>query len=145
MVIGSYEVWELDPLSGKVKRKADMPIVTHDEWTNDNGPNNLLRINGAGAPRSAHIEVIKEVGWFSVNDTPHSRNYGEDYDLVLRISERYRIGRVWEPIYEVIRHPGGTDHSIDQATRNRNDDAKDSMRLEALHRRQEINRDAAES
>jgi hypothetical protein len=67
------------------------------------------------------------------------RNYGEDYDLVLRISERFTIGRVWDPIYEVIRHSGGTDHSIDQATVDRNDNAKDHMRLEALHRRQALN------
>ena len=84
---------------------------------------------------ASRTKVIREVGWFGVNDTPQSRNYGEDYDLVLRISERYTIGRVWEPIYEVIRHAGGTDHAIDQATIDRNDDAKDNMRLEALRRR----------
>jgi hypothetical protein len=80
-----------------------------------------------------------------VNDTDSCRNYGEDYDLVLRISERYTIGRVWDPIYEVIRHSGGTDHAIDQATIDRNDSAKDHMRLEALRRRRVINRQAAKS
>ena len=84
-------------------------------------------------------------GWFGVNDTNSCRNYGEDYDLVLRISERYTIGRVWDPIYEVIRHSGGTDHAIDQATIDRNDAAKDHMRLEALHRRRVINRQGAKS
>jgi hypothetical protein len=39
------------------------------------------------------------------------------------------------PIYEVIRHAGGTDHAIDQITIDRNDNAKDWMRLEALQRR----------
>lgn len=140
MVIGSYEVWTLDAASGALRRNEEIPVVTHDEWTPDNGRNNLLRINGAGAPRAAHIRVIAECGWFGVNDTPQSRNYGEDYDLVLRISERYTIGRVWDPIYEVIRHAGGTDHAIDQATVDRNDNAKDHMRLEALHRRRELNR-----
>jgi glycosyltransferase involved in cell wall biosynthesis len=140
MVIGSYEVWTLDERTGELHRNEEIPVVTHDEWTADNGRNNLLRINGAGAPRAAHIKVIKETGWFGVNDTPSCRNYGEDYDLVLRISERYTIGRVWEPIYEVIRHSGGTDHAIDQATIDRNDDAKDHMRLEALHRRRALNR-----
>ena len=142
MVIGSYEVWTLDEQTGTLHRNAEIPVVTHDEWTADNGRNNLLRINGAGAPRAAHIKVIREVGWFGVNDTPSCRNYGEDYDLVLRISERYTIGRVWEPIYEVIRHAGGTDHAIDQATIDRNDDAKDYMRLEALRRRRALNRTA---
>lgn len=138
MVVGSYEVWTLQD-DGALKRNEEIPVVTHDEWTADNGRNNLLRINGAGAPRSAHIKVIAEMGWFGVNDTPQCRNYGEDYDLVLRTSEQYTIGRVWEPIYEVIRHKGGTDHSIDQVTIDRNDNAKDAMRLEALHRRRRAN------
>ena len=139
MVIGSYEVWELDAQSGALLRVSNLPAVTHGEWTAENGPNNLLRVNGAGAPRAAHIKAIKEVGWFGVNDTPSARNYGEDYDLVLRFSERYRIGRVWQAIYEVVRHAGGTDHVIDQATIARNDDAKDEMRLAALRRRQKLN------
>ena len=140
MVIGSYEVWNLDEKSGELSRNNDIPVVTHDEWTADNGRNNLLRINGAGAPRSAHIKAIADAGWFGVNDDPSCRNYGEDYDLVLRMSEKYTIGRVWDPIYEVIRHSGGTDHSIDQVTIDRNDDAKDYMRLEALHRRMKLNK-----
>ncbi len=139
MVVGSYEVWTLDEKSDTLSRNEDIPVVTHDEWTADNGRNNLLRINGAGAPRAAHIKVIAEAGWFGVNDTPQCRNYGEDYDLVLRISERYTIGRVWDPIYEVIRHAGGTDHAIDEATIARNDNAKDAMRIEALERRRALN------
>lgn len=139
MVIGSYEVWTLDERSGEITRNADIPVVTHAEWTAENGRNNLLRINGAGAPRAAHIKVIREVGWFGLNDTPHCRNYGEDYDLVLRISERYTIGRVWEPIYDVIRHAGGTDHAIDAVTIDRNNEAKDHMRLAAVQRRRALN------
>jgi glycosyltransferase involved in cell wall biosynthesis len=139
MVVGSYEVWDLDAKTGELSRNAKIPVVTHDEWTAENGRNNLLRINGAGAPRSAQIGVIREAGWFGVNDDPSCRNYGEDYDLVLRISERWTIGRVWDPIYEVIRHSGGTDHSIDQATIDRNDNAKDNMRLAALKRRRLLN------
>ncbi|HHM24452.1 MAG TPA: glycosyltransferase family 2 protein, partial [Bacteroidetes bacterium] len=139
MVIGSYEVWQLED-DGRYYRREDIPVVTHDEWTEENGRNNLLRINGAGAPRSAHIKVLREMGWFSVNDIPYSRNYGEDYEMVLKVSEKYRIGRVWEPIYEVVRHSGGTDHAIDQETIDRNDNAKDHMRLEAIRRRQELNR-----
>jgi glycosyltransferase involved in cell wall biosynthesis len=141
MVIGSYEVATLDETIGEIVPNEDIPVVTHDEWTADNGRNNLLRINGAGAPRSAHIKVIREVGWFGVNDHPSCRNYGEDYDLVNRIAERYTIGRVWEPIYEVIRHSGGTDHGIDQTAIDRNDNAKDAMRLAALRRRKRMNGD----
>jgi glycosyltransferase involved in cell wall biosynthesis len=139
MVIGSYEVWNKDAVTGEITRDEKVKVVTHDEWTEENGRNNLLRINGAGAPRSAHIKVIRELGWFGMNDGEYSRNYGEDYDLVLRTSEQYRIGRVWDPIYDVIRHVGGTDHSIDQSTVDRNDNAKDFMRLEAIRRRKKIN------
>ncbi len=138
MVIGSYEVWDLAAESGQLTRNQDIPVVTHDEWTDGNGRNNLLRINGAGAPRSAHIRAIADAGWFGVNDDPDCRNYGEDYDLVLRMSERYRIGRVWDPVYEVIRHAGGTDHSINQAVIDRNDNAKDHMRRAALRRRKAL-------
>jgi len=137
MVIGSYEVWQKED-DGRFFRMEDIPVVIHDEWTEENGRNNLLRINGAGAPRSAHIKVLQEMGWFSVNDIPFSRNYGEDYELVLKVSENYRIGRVWEPIYEVVRHSGGTDHSIDLVTIDRNDNAKDEMRLETIQRRHKL-------
>lgn len=138
MVIGSYEVWEKLP-SGEIIRVKEIPVVTHDEWTDDNGRNNLLRINGAGAPRSLPIEVIKSMGYFGMNDDPYARNYGEDYDMVLHVSERYRIGRIFDPIYEVIRHAGGTDHNIDQSTVDLNDNAKDNMRRKAILRRQRLN------
>ncbi len=140
MVIGSYEVWELDDKNGRIERVESIPVVTHDEWTEGNGRNNLLRINGAGAPRSIPINIIKEIGYFGINDEPFARNYGEDYEMVLKISEKYRIGRVWDPIYDVVRHSGGTDHSIDQGTIDRNDEAKDYMRQEAILRRIKFNK-----
>jgi hypothetical protein len=133
MVIGSYEVWQKDD-AGNYSRMEDLPVVTHDEWTEENGRNNLLRINGAGAPRSIPIQLIRNIG-FSVNEEPFARNYGEDYNMVLQISEKHRIGRVWNAIYEVVRHSGGTDHSIDQVTIDRNDEAKDYMRAAAIKRR----------
>lgn len=139
MVIGSYEVWEQSEKTGTIKRRKDIPVVTHDEWTEVNGRNNLMRINGAGAPRAIPINILKEMGYFGMNDESFSRNYGEDYDMVLKISENYRIGRIWDPIYEVIRHAGSTDHSIDQETIDRNDEAKDYMRLKALKRRRKLN------
>ncbi len=138
MVIGSYDVWEKKD-SGELVRMDEIPVVTHDEWTDNNGRNNLLRINGAGAPRSIPIALIKDIGWFGINDDPYALNYGEDYDMVLRISEQYNIGRIYDPIYEVIRHSGGTDHAVNQAVVDRNDEAKDWMRLEALQRRQRMN------
>ena len=139
MVIGSYEVWG-KPDSGGIIRDKNIPVVTHPEWTEENGRNNLLRINGAGAPRAIPIQIIKDIGYFDMNENPFARNYSEDYDMVLRISEKHKIGRIYEPIYEVIRHSGGTDHSIDQTTINRNDEAKDWIRKEAILRRQALNK-----
>jgi len=139
MVIGSYEVWQKHD-SGELSKDENIPVVTHSEWTENNGRNNLLRINGAGAPRAIPIQLIKNIGYFEMNENPFARNYGEDYDMVMRISEQYRIGRIYGPIYEVIRHSGGTDHSIDQATVDRNDEAKDWMRKEAILRRQAMNK-----
>jgi len=134
MVIGSYEVWEKHE-DGSMSRMEEIPVVTHDEWTDDNGRNNLLRINGAGAPRSLPIDNIKEMGYFSINDDGFARNYGEDYEMVLKVSEYYKIGRVYDPIYEVVRHSGGTDHAINEELVIRNDEAKDDMRKHAIMRR----------
>ncbi len=139
MVIGSYEVWEKDAATGEITRMDSIPVVTHDEWTEENGRNNLLRINGAGAPRSFYIEAARDLGYLDMNTTPYARNYGEDYEFVSRMCEHHRIGRVWDPIYKVIRHGGGTDHNIDRATVDRNDNAKDEMRREAIYRRQIMN------
>ncbi len=139
MIIGSYEVWEKLE-DGTLKRMEEIPVVTHDEWTDDNGRNNLLRINGAGAPRCIPISVIKEMGYFSINDDEFARNYGEDYEMVLKVSEYYKIGRIYDPIYEVIRHSGGTDHSISEDVIMRNDEAKDDIRKHAILRRIAFNR-----
>lgn len=138
MVIGSYEVWEKND-DNTLSRMDEIPIVTHDEWTDDNGRNNLLRINGAGAPRAIPIHIIKEMGYFGINDDAYARNYGEDYEMVNKIAEYYKIGRVYDPIYEVIRHSGGTDHAINQDVIDRNDEAKDDMRKEIILRRIEKN------
>ncbi|MCF7807149.1 MAG: glycosyltransferase family 2 protein [Candidatus Marinimicrobia bacterium] len=139
MVIGSYEVYEKDEKTGEIHRMESIPVVTHDEWTEENGRNNLLRINGAGAPRSFYVELARDLGYLDMNTTPFARNYGEDYEFVSRMSEHHRIGRVWDPVYKVIRHGGGTDHNIDQVTVDRNNNAKDEMRREAIIRRQIMN------
>jgi glycosyltransferase involved in cell wall biosynthesis len=138
IVIGSYEVWAKKN-NGEFIRVPEIPVVTHDEWTAENGRNNLLHINGAGAPRCIPINIIKEMGYFGINDEPYARNYGEDYDLVMKISEKYKVGRIYDPIYEVVRHSGGTDHNINQETIDRNNEAKDYMRRKAIERRIKLN------
>jgi glycosyltransferase involved in cell wall biosynthesis len=139
MVIGSYEVYQKDEETNEIHRMESIPVVTHDEWTEENGRNNLLRINGAGAPRSFYVELARDMGFLDMNTSPYARNYGEDYDFVTRMSEHHRIGRVWEPVYKVIRHGGGTDHNIDKYTVDLNNNAKDEMRKESIYRRQIMN------
>ncbi len=140
MVIGTYQVFEKqdDGSVEPVLVDGKPFVVDHDEWTEENGRNNLLRVGGAGAPRSVKIKALKDIGWFGMNDAPYCRNYAEDYEVVNKIAEKYRIGRVWEPVYKVVRHAGGTDHNIDQVTIDVNDNAKDHMRLVAIRRRQQI-------
>ena len=52
MVIGSYRMcdFELNTLPPG--------IIDHKEWTEENGPNNALRINGLGAPRAFFTALI---------------------------------------------------------------------------------------
>ncbi len=139
LVIGSYEVYEQDAATLEISRMESIPVVTHAEWTEENGRNNLLRINGAGAPRSFYVDLARDLGYLDMNTSAYARNYGEDYDFVSRMSEHHRIGRVWVPVYKVIRHGGGTDHNIDRSTVDRNNNAKDEMRREAIYRRQIMN------
>ena len=56
MVIGSYRMsdFELNTLPPG--------IIDHREWTDENGPNNALRINGLGAPRAFFTPLLREVG-----------------------------------------------------------------------------------
>lgn len=137
MAIGAYEVWEMSD-RGRYRRD-DLPVVTHAEWTPENGRNNLLRINGAGAPRAAPVELLKHAGWFGVGEGPGAANYGEDYDMILRLSESYRVVRWYESLYEVTRHAGGTDHAASRETVDQQNEAKDWFRYQAIRRRQGIN------
>ena len=55
MVVGSYRLcnFALDTLPPG--------IIDHREWTEENGMNNALRINGLGAPRAFYTPVIREI------------------------------------------------------------------------------------
>ena len=80
MVIGSYRMcdFELNTLPPG--------LIDHAEWTDENGPNNALRINGLGAPRAFFTPLLRQIGF------PNT-SYGEDYALGLIFSRHYRIGR----------------------------------------------------
>jgi hypothetical protein len=104
-------------------------IIKHLEYNR----NNILRVDGAGALRCWHRSVIEEMGGFNEKDFP---NYGEDYDLVLKVGERYEVGRVHEVCYRYRRHEGNTDMLRDSLTKIQ---SKTLARQRAIERRQRLN------
>lgn len=104
-------------------------IIKHLEYNK----NNILRVDGAGAVRVWRKSVLKEMGGF---DEKELGGYGEDYDLVLKVSERYQVGRVHEVLYRYRRHSGNTDALIDDHRKIR---AKSLARQNALRRRRQLN------
>ena len=108
---------------------TDFGIIKHLEYN----LNNILRVDGAGALRCWSKAVIEEMGGFNVDDFP---NYGEDYDLVLRVSEKYQVDRVHDVLYRYRRHPDNTD-----ALRLPKDkiEAKTFARTRAIERRRKLN------
>ncbi len=127
MVIGSYSLTDFD---GKPLPPG---LIDHAEWTDGNGPNNALRINGLGAPRAFVTPVARQIGF------PDS-SYGEDYAMGLAISRRYRIGRIYESLYSCRRWEGNSDHALSEERVNRNNLYKDRLRTIELRARIELNR-----
>ncbi len=125
MVIGSYEMTDFN--------MAPIPpgIIDHREWTDDNGRNNALRINGLGAPRAFFAPLLRRIGFPNVS-------YGEDYAVALRISREYRIGRIYEPIYCCRRWDGNSDAALDIDRVNANNFYKDTVRTWELAARREL-------
>lgn len=127
MVIGSYRMVDFS-------LEALPPgIIDHREWTPDNGPNNALRINGLGAPRAFYTPVLRECLLPDVS-------YGEDYAAGLAISRRYKIGRIYDPLYLCRRWEGNSDAALSADKVNANDLYKDTLRTIELAARQKTNR-----
>jgi hypothetical protein len=125
MVIGSYTI-----VNSKLE-KIPPSLIDHREWTDKNGHNNALRINGLGAPRAFDTSVIRKVGFLNVS-------YGEDYAAALRICREYRIGRIYDSLYLVRRWEGNTDAALTIEETNRNNLFKDKIRTEEILARQKI-------
>jgi glycosyltransferase involved in cell wall biosynthesis len=127
MVIGSYTLVD--------SRLEEIPpgLIDHREWTDENGHNNALRINGLGAPRAFHTGLMRKIGFLNVS-------YGEDYAAVLRISREYRIGRIYESLYLCRRWSGNTDAAISIEEANRNNAFKDKIRTIEILDRQKMNK-----
>ena len=129
MVIGSYRMcdFELNTLPPG--------LIDHKEWTDENGPNNALRINGLGAPRAFFTPLLRQVQF------PNT-SYGEDYALGLMFSRRYRIGRIFTELYLCRRWGGNSDAALSVEKVNANNLYKDRLRTMELHARQQMNRGA---
>lgn len=125
MVIGSYTLVD--------SRLEEIPpgLIDHREWTDENGHNNALRINGLGAPRAFDTSLMRKIGFLNVS-------YGEDYAAALRICREYRIGRIYESLYLCRRWSGNTDAGISLEELNRNNTFKDAIRTEEILARQKI-------
>lgn len=127
MVVGSYRMTNFD------LEEIPPGVIDHREWTDDNGPNNALRINGLGAPRAFYTPILREIRVPNVS-------YGEDYALGLAISGRYKIGRVYQPVYLCRRWDDNTDASLNVAKMNANNLYKDRIRTFELQARIQRNK-----
>ena len=103
------------------------------QWTDSNGHNNALRINGLGAPRAFHATTLRSVGGFE------NVSYGEDYGVVLRLTREYRLCRIYDPIYSCRRWGGNSDAALDISRINAHNAYKDSLRTRELLARQQMN------
>ncbi len=127
MVVGTYQMTDF--------RMNPIPpgIIDHKEWTEENGRNNALRINGLGAPRAFWTPLLRTI------NLPNT-SYGEDYALGLRISREYRIGRIYDVLYCCRRWEGNSDAALDIDRVNANNLYKDRIRTWELEARIRMNR-----
>ena len=112
-------------------------LIDHREWTDENGPNNALRINGLGAPRAFFTPILRE---FQLPNT----SYGEDYAMGLAFSRQYRIGRIYDELYLCRRWEGNSDAALSIERINANNLYKDRLRTIEILARQRMNRERKE-
>ena len=124
MAISYYDLIDIDdnPLT-------KFGVIKHLEYDR----NNILRVNGAGALRVWHRKAVLEMGGFNEGEFA---NYGEDYDMVTRLSEKYNIGRVHHVLYHYRRHADNTDAVRDPQMNIR---LKTRARHYAYERRKKLN------
>ncbi len=125
MVIGSYRMTDFQ------LNTLPPGLIDHKEWTDENGRNNALRVNGLGAPRAFFTPVLREIGVPNVS-------YGEDYALGLAFSRSYRIGRIYDELYLCRRWEGNSDANLSIEKVNANNAYKDSLRTQEIEIRKEL-------
>ena len=122
MVVGTYQMTDFN------MNPIPPGVIDHREWTEENGRNNALRINGLGAPRAFWTPLLRTI------NLPNT-SYGEDYALGLRISREYRIGRIYDVLYCCRRWEGNSDAALDIEKVNANNLYKDRIRTWELDAR----------
>ena len=122
MVIGTYQ---LTNMNGEILPPG---VIDHREWTDENGRNNALRINGLGAPRGFYVPLLRTINY-------PTTKYGEDYAVGLRISRDYPIGRIYDVVYNCRRWEDNSDANCDIVAMNRNNWYKDKLRTFELKAR----------
>lgn len=125
MIIGSYRMCDFD------LNTLPPGLIDHKEWTDENGCNNALRINGLGAPRAFFTPLVRQILF------PNT-SYGEDYALGLAFSRRYRIGRIYDELYLCRRWGGNSDAALSVEKVNANNLYKDRLRTMELKARQHL-------
>lgn len=125
MIIGSYRMCDFD------LNTLPPGLIDHKEWTDENGCNNALRINGLGAPRAFFTPLVRQIQF------PNT-SYGEDYALGLAFSRRYCIGRIYEELYLCRRWGGNSDAALSVEKVNANNLYKDRLRTMELKARQHL-------
>lgn len=131
MVIGSYQITNFN------NEIIPPGIIDHNEWTDENGMNNALRINGLGAPRAFYTPIIRKLLF------PNT-SYGEDYAVGIAISREYSIGRILDPIYNCRRWEGNSDANINHEKLNEFNAYKDKLRYFEIIKRMKLNSDNQE-
>ena len=126
MVVGTYRITDFD------LNELPPGIIDHREWTPDNGRNNALRINGLGAPRGFWTPLLRKINF-------PTTKYGEDYAVALRVSREYRIGRIYDVMYNCRRWGGNSDGALDIEAVNRNNLYLDRIRTWVLQARIALN------
>lgn len=125
MIIGSYRMCDFD------LNTLPPGLIDHKEWTDENGCNNALRINGLGAPRAFFTPLVRQIQF------PNT-SYGEDYALGLAFSRRYRIGRIYDELYLCRRWGGNSDAALSVEKVNASNLYKDRLRTMELKARQHL-------
>ncbi len=126
MIVGSYRMCDFQ------LNTLPPGLIAHTEWTDGNGANNALRINGLGAPRAFYTPIARQIGF------PNT-SYGEDYAMGLAFSRRYRIGRIYKELYLCRRWGGNSDAALSTDRINANNLYKDRLRTIEIAARKNAN------